>query len=337
MEETDLEFGFEAIHTRVAVFTSRLIGVVPGVTDRAVHETRVESRRLRAALISFRQMFPPYPFKSAYGAVRKITRLLGKPRETAVMLKLVQGVSQDRALDRSCLQYIEARLESRLRGREALLEKELKRVDPLRIRAKLDFLLSVREPAQPALFQMRESALAQSFRALKGFTASISEYNAMQRFDAATDDELHLLRIAAKKARYAMEIYSPIWPGGLSEHIVKARKFQDAGGVYNDWRGLRCFLDNEAKRLHSKESVRLAFEIGRLAEYAESRKSELRVLLRAALAEFQESLAALSRKGRLLAEKPGLNQANLPSSRLLVMRKSKSKKNAGPSSGTDVA
>ena len=69
-----------------------------------------------------------------------------------------------------------------------------------------------------------------------------------------------------------MEMFSPVWPGGLGGPIERARKFQEAAGAYNDWGTLLFFLESEIKRLEdSTESVRLIFEIGRLAEYAELR------------------------------------------------------------------
>ena len=89
-----------------------------------------------------------------------------------------------------------------------------------------------------------------------------------------------------------MEIYSSIWPGGLTACIEKAREFQQTAGKYNDWCMLCQRLESECKRLDSQDSVRLAFQIGKLSSYAEARKAALKAPMRKALIEFQESLSS---------------------------------------------
>jgi CHAD domain-containing protein len=360
MREAYLEFGIRVFRSRVDAFTGRLFKLVSNVSEKEVHETRIESRRMRVALRSFRPMFPPHPFNSVYKAVHRMTRILGGPRETAVCLGLVKELARNEAAGISCLEYLKERLTAKLRKQEARLEKKLKHIDPLRYRAKLDFLLSVMEPGkgeaalqesrpvesgphakgsfQPTLFPMRETALVQSCRMLERFTSSISGYPTTQRFNTATDEELHTLRIAAKKARYIMELYSPIWSGGLAAIIAKARKFQDAAGMFNDWQGLRCYIDREIRRLHSRKSIRLAFELGRLAEYVELRKSDLKSTMRIALIEFQEGLVDLNRKAQMLAENPDLSPTDLIPVGMRIKGRSRSKKSAGNSpAGIDAA
>jgi CHAD domain-containing protein len=234
---------------------------------------------------------------------------------------LLRDLAGNGAAEPSCLEYLDKRLNARLNQQKTRLEKKIKRIDPVRIRSRLDFLLSVMEPdefdtgeppeaasiIQPTLFPMRESTLSQASRILKSFTSPLSGYRVEKRFDAATDEELHSLRIASKKARYAMEIYSPIWPGGLAAHIEKARKFQDAAGAYHDWSMLHCYLDSVIKRLHSANSLRLAFEIGRVAEYAVLRQASMKPGIRAALLEFQECLTALDGQIDLWTAHPSLS------------------------------
>ena len=354
MNATDQEFGIEVLRLRLDVFTGQLIKLVPNVSDKTIHETRVESRRMREALESFRDMFPPFPYSSAYKSVRQITHILGESRETAVISGLVEGLARDGAAERACVEYLQRRLNSRLRKQKARLEKKLRRIDPLRIRCKLDFLLSIMEssagsggppdssprssrshlanPSQPALFQMRETALSRSCRILDGFVESIAEYRPARRFDAASDDDLHSLRIVVKKTRYAMEIFSPVWPGGLAPHIERARRLQEAGGAYNDWNTLRSCLDSEIKRLEgSTRSVHLIFEIGRLAEYAELRKSELKAMMRTALIELLKSLAALQSTGRLLCANSDLCPTGTILSGVRVKARSRLKRTTGGS------
>jgi CHAD domain-containing protein len=315
MKETDLAFASRTLHGRVEVFVRRLSKVVSKASDKAVHETRVESRRMRAALEAFQALFPPNPFSVVHRDIRRITRLLGKPRETAVSLDLMHDLTDEAKVESSCRKVLDARLNSRLKKQVARLQKKIKRIDPLRIRSRLDFLLSVMEldaanaaetpgtqPIQQlVLFPGRENAVFLAARILSMVISPIAQYRVENLFDAATDEELHSLRIAAKKARYAMEIYAPIWPGGLKEHISIARKFQDAAGSYHDWGVLGQYLTKEAGRLKLCSADPLLSETGRLAACAASRQKNLKPIMRASLLELQDRFASLDSAIRLLA------------------------------------
>jgi len=339
MSRVEHEFALKVLRFRADVFSKKVIKLVSDITDETVHEARVESRRMRAALEAFREMFPSRPFDSVHRAVRQMTRLLGRPRETAVSLSLIRELTRSGAAEPFCLKYLHKRFASRLKKQEGWLHKRLRRIDPARLLSRLQCLLSEIEPnehhvsarhaavsssahgrrrtsnrCQPTLFQMRESAVEHSHRVVTGLTAPISEFQT-QRFDNATDEEFHSLRIAAKRSRYAMEIFSSIWPGGLSNCIEKARRFQNAGGAYNDWSALCSRFEREIERLDSAASVHLAFQIGRLAAAAESRKASAKVSMRAALVEFQKSLAGLAYANRLKAASNLRTMIVAPSSR----------------------
>jgi CHAD domain-containing protein len=339
MYHTCQEFGIAVLGRRVDAFFKVFFELVSNTTEEAVHQTRIESRRMRAALEAFRGMFPARPFESIYREVRQITRILGAPRESAVSISLIQELADSGSADASCLEYLGKRFASRLKKQEKQLRKRLGRVDPHRLRSRLEFLISIMDqsegntasPSQPTLFRMSESALEQGVRVLTDLTASISEFPATRRFDQASDEELHSLRIAAKKTRYAMELYDSIWPGGLSERTEKARNFQQAAGKYNDWSVLCRYFDDEVKRLKTKDSVFLAFGIGRLSSYVELRKKSLKIRMRETLVEFQKSLRGLFGAKKLRTE---LNMRALSR----VTRKSQQRKSsAGKTNGQIVA
>jgi CHAD domain-containing protein len=315
MRETDLAFAAKVLHGRVEVFAARLSKVVSTVRDKTVHDTRVESRRLCAALEAFRALFPPNPFSFVHGEVRQITRLLGKPRETAVSLDLMRTLADKKKIEPSCRRFLEGRLNSKLQKQVVRLQKKIQRIDPLRILSRLDFLLSVMAPdaadsaqrlgVQPNLpldlFGGPQSAIFQAAPILKSATSPILEYGVKSLFDAAEDEELHSLRISAKKARYAMEIYSPIWPGGLEECISIARKFQDAAGMYHDWGVFGQYLAKEIRRLQLRESYSLLAGTGQVAADAVSCQKSLKPIMRGTLLELQDRLEILNRTIRLLA------------------------------------
>jgi CHAD domain-containing protein len=332
MHETDQEFASKAFRYRVDVFTARLLALMSGISEKGIHDTRVESRRLRAALEAFRDHFPPHPFRIAYRDARRITRLLGKPRETAVSLALLHDLAPGGPAESPILECLTRRLNTKLKKQMVCLEKKIGRLDPIRIRSRLDFLLAVMEPnawdtagtlrepgslpVQPTLFPMQESALSRGARIVKAVIAPICEYRTAARFAVASDEELHSLRIISKKARYALEIYSQIWPGGLAVSIDSARSFQDAAGRYHDWTMLRAHLDNEAKRLNSKGSDHLGSSLTAIVELALLRRESMKTAMRAALLDLQDRLDDLRHAMDAGMSKPNLRAMKGASSKL---------------------
>ena len=69
-------------------------GAKDGTDIEFVHEMRVTSRRLRAAMDNFADCFPEKPFKKHYKRVKAITRTMGSVRDLDVLITRFQ-----RALD----------------------------------------------------------------------------------------------------------------------------------------------------------------------------------------------------------------------------------------------
>ena len=65
---------------------SHKTGAIEGVDIEFVHNMRVASRRLRAAMDNFVDCFEAEPFKRHYKQVRKITRTMGTVRDLDVLI-----------------------------------------------------------------------------------------------------------------------------------------------------------------------------------------------------------------------------------------------------------
>lgn len=80
------DYGETVIRERIA----RLVGLAPGVRKaddiEAVHDMRVASRRLRAALAVFEPAFACAAYSALIREVRSITRALGAARDLDVMI-----------------------------------------------------------------------------------------------------------------------------------------------------------------------------------------------------------------------------------------------------------
>lgn len=65
---------------------SHKLGAIEGVDIEFVHDMRVASRRLRAAMDNFADCFEKEPFKIHYKQVRTITRTMGEVRDLDVLI-----------------------------------------------------------------------------------------------------------------------------------------------------------------------------------------------------------------------------------------------------------
>ena len=103
----------------VEIRTQELFGHADGVLDtsdvEAVHDMRVATRRLRAALEIFAPAFPRSPFKSALQDVKALADALGERRDPDVQLAALEDLAA--ALPAAQEPGLEA-LAERLRARQ---------------------------------------------------------------------------------------------------------------------------------------------------------------------------------------------------------------------------
>ena len=69
---------------------SHKAGAIEGVDIEFVHDMRVASRRLRAAMDNFAACFEKEPFKKHYKQIRTITRTMGAVRDLDVLITRFQ-------------------------------------------------------------------------------------------------------------------------------------------------------------------------------------------------------------------------------------------------------
>jgi CHAD domain-containing protein len=309
--KSDSEVGRLVLRKNARLFVEHLSAIEEGITKERVHAIRVQSRRLRAALDTFRDLLAPRLFRSAYRSVRQITRLFGRPREVSVscaLLRQLAGVPSKTIAD-DCAAIL-SKANKRAKKQEKGLKKALEKIDPLRISSRLELLISAIEPnyqpspkstgiskpppTQLTLFPWNDSILKRAKETLLRVSLPISRF-CTSEFPLAADEELHRLRIAAKKTRYAMELFEPYWPGELAQAIMRARALQDAGGNYHDWCVLSDYLAGKVKsrKAHCKARALLLMS-------AEKKKEELRREILPALTRLQQILPLLSAEGHSL-------------------------------------
>jgi len=306
--ENQRAYAAAAIQQRGGWLAKELATLKRQPVEDSIHDTRVQSRRMRAALESFQDLFPSQLWQDLYDSIRHITRTLGETRETEVMLGLLEQLtSPGDAGENLCREFLDLKLEKKLKKLKRKLDDRLREIDVRVLRSRIRHLLAhsssaatqageaVPPPVLTDNLDRVRATLSVLVQPILGFRN--------QSFPRASDRRLHKLRIATKKLRYAMEIFDVLWPGGLKRQIAPARALQDAAGAHQDWAVLKLFLQKEIRRLTKGNKPYLASQTEQLLARAEEKKAEVRATILPALTELQQSLqpvveAKLGRGGR---------------------------------------
>jgi CHAD domain-containing protein len=140
-----------AVEVRAAEVFSHSAGVLDTGDIERVHDMRVATRRLRAALEVFAPCFPPAEHRQVLREVKALADALGERRDPDVAIVALEGVAAK--LTRADRPGIQS-LVSELRGRQQLgnehLSRALEAVRDSRLEERLDALAGSARPREVA-------------------------------------------------------------------------------------------------------------------------------------------------------------------------------------------
>jgi len=271
-------FAAEMLLARVDALAGEREGVREARDIEFIHRMRVASRRLRAALRLFGKCLPAKKAAAWLPSIRRVTRALGEARDADVQIACVEEFAESCA-DHRCRPGAR-RLLLRLRqGRAALQDRVARALDRLEkdrlIEEMEEYLRNARagalmrhvEPASPALFALAEEAITGRLTELLAYDLYVSQ--------PERKEELHAMRIAAKRLRYTMELLAPLYPDELKAPVKTVKTLQEQLGDIHDcdvWLELLPrFIDEERARAtayfgHARAMPRLLPGLGALED-----------------------------------------------------------------------
>ena len=297
----------DAIMPRLAEMYAHEEGTRAGEDPEHLHDMRVASRRLRAAMSTFAPCFPKRAYAPLSRAAARVTRALGAVRDDDVLLgTLVEyraGISQ---AERPGIDgIVEATRAERDGHRSAMLET-LDAVDREGFRQRLQLLL-VEQHARGGkgkgwkdcgtLRDMAQRICVRRIADLYGFEPAVH--------DLARVEDLHRMRIAAKRLRYSMEIFREVLGPKIEDRIDAVKAIQEKIGQIHDADVLIGLLQDRLEWLASQEGARLhviAAEPGT----AEERRARVQAALHATQ-EVDPRLGVLVLLGRTEQERAKLH------------------------------
>jgi len=220
-----------------------LLGVLlanePGVRGALdiefLHDFRVAVRRMRSALTQVRGVFAPEQVELLGRELAWLGRVTGPKRDHDVLLETLDDYLE--GLPEWARQGLEG-LRSCLRAQEGHVQEELvAALDSERYRTLVGELgLLVRAPKRrgPEPVNAPRSIAEVAAERLLEVAKMVRRKAAAIRPESPTE-EVHRLRIKAKKYRYLLEMFRSLYPAGeFAEEIKTLKQLQDVLGTYND-------------------------------------------------------------------------------------------------------
>lgn len=229
-------------------------GVYSAEDIEFIHRMRVASRRIRTALSIFSQCLPQKKGREWLGHIRKLTRALGQARDADVQLALLSKIL-DQISDRKFKPGI-SRLIIRLDQQRLRMQKKVDlALDELKKSKVIEEIQTRFLPygeaypgemtASPALYELSYQNVNERLNEFLSFEVYLRqpEYK----------EELHAMRIAAKRLRYTMEIFAGLYNDNLKNPLRAIRKTQELLGDIHDcdvWiQFIPVFTMNEQNRI----------------------------------------------------------------------------------------
>lgn len=243
-------FAMQRLPPLLEAFAKEIAGVRSGDDSEYIHRMRVASRRLRAALPLFRSCFPAKQYARWMQEIATITRALGNARDADVQIAFLVkyrkkssalwskknpgGSPQQNPLEPAIAYLLQDLKKNRQQFQNRVLSSldSLEKsgiIDEMRAAFALRMVSCRRTPVKSAAYGIPTIA---AFRIVSRLTTMCSFADWVSHADAVA--EHHAMRIAAKKLRYTMEVYGPVYKRGLKRSHAQVRNLQEILGDLHD-------------------------------------------------------------------------------------------------------
>ena len=228
------QFGAKALLNYLDTFEEGVDGVIQNRDIEYLHKTRVATRKLRATLPIFKSCFSEKTYKRSLKTIKKAARMLGAARDLDVEISFIEDYQK--TLDDSNKKGINVLLTELKEKRIGLQKSIAKGLEKVEAVAVLNDLKEVCIEAAVEKCQQVDKSRIMA-KASWNIAIRLDDLLSMHRYvnQEAAENKHHEMRIYAKKLRYTMETFAPIYDNQLAEQIKTIRSFQDILGAMHDY------------------------------------------------------------------------------------------------------
>lgn len=238
-----------------------------------VHDMRVATRRLRSALRDFAHLMKKKSLKKISKDIKRIADTLGMARDqdvAIVALEKLRKKSKDRQVKEGIAKLIEERRVIRDQAQLDIMETlAVSNMEILQKSFEKTIDEATRQTTSARVITFNEAGRKVVGKSLEEF-CDLSE----NIYEPFVDEPLHELRIAAKRLRYAVELYTACW----GERIVPfGDGIAEMQGFLGEIHDADVWLESLSKRLRKADEN--AANIWLLSEFIEKRTKNYRAAL----------------------------------------------------------
>lgn len=204
-----------------------------------VHDMRVASRRLRGALRDFKPYLRQRQLRTAADDLKLVADALGAVRDQDVAIMALEELQDDAPEETSngITELVDERRAEREAARVALTTT-IEENKLVRLRLDFNFALERATDFGRSRGKKKTTAAELSFseagrEIILARLAELRDMSACLSRPFKTD-ALHEMRIAAKRLRYAMELFASCWSEALTEHAKEVAELQTSLGDLHD-------------------------------------------------------------------------------------------------------
>jgi CHAD domain-containing protein len=232
--------GREVVHRAIGRSVVQLMEHLPaarlGIEPEGVHQARVATRRLRSDLRTFHPLLDPTWTAQLQPELRWLGGALGRVRDDDVLIELLENFGSVEPL-------IEVVADERETSRQALL-RALDRPEANKL---LDHLVAAAH--DPHTAPQADDPAPDLLRPLVRKRAARLRKTVDRLGAHPADAELHRVRIATKRCRYAVEAVAPAFGSDAAAAAAALAKLQDTLGAMNDAVVISARLADTATRV----------------------------------------------------------------------------------------
>ncbi len=259
-DEPFASVGARVVNVRADELLEHSEGVLDTADIERLHDMRVASRRLRAAMEVFEPCFPRKRFRTALREVKAIADALGQRRDRDVSIEALGGFGA--ALEPGDARGVELLVEG-LRGEQRVANERLVQfVDRRRLSDLRELIRELTADCGPAggvkarrVKKLDPAAplVENAARIVRSRAEELRSFAEQALAPEATRAQ-HDMRIAAKRLRYVIEVTGFCFGKPAQEARRSARELQDLLGEIRDCDVMLPRVESELERLRAEDS-----------------------------------------------------------------------------------
>ncbi len=272
-EANALEWAAETLRVRFEEVSEQRGAALYSESIEGVHDMRVATRRLRSALRDFAQLMKKKSLKKISKDIKQIADALGAARDQDVAIAALEKLrkkSKNKQVKAGIGKLIEERRTIREQAQLGLMETlAVSKMEILQNNFEKTIDEATRQDKTGDIISFNEAGRNVVGKSLDEFCElSVNIY------EPFVDEPLHELRIAAKRLRYAVELYTACWGEKIAPFADGIAEMQNFLGEIHD---ADVWLENLSKRLRKADEN--AANLWLLSEFVEKRTKNYRAAL----------------------------------------------------------